>query len=78
MRTELEAEKNKLINKINKLEAKIAKQKSVTSVRQIAKELNVITKSLVKNFMDNLLEKIQFTSFSNFIENMNKDFKYIG
>ncbi len=42
MRIELEAEKNKLINKINKLEAKIAKQKSVTSVRQIAKELNMI------------------------------------
>jgi len=31
-----------LINKTNKLEAKIAKQKSVTSVRQIAKELNMI------------------------------------
>jgi len=28
--------------------------------------------------MENLLEKFQFTSFSNFIENMNKDFKYIG
>ena len=42
MRIELEAEKNKLINKINKLEAKIAKQKSVTSVRQIATELNMI------------------------------------
>ena len=42
MRTELAAEKNRLINKINKLEAKIAKQKSVTSVRQIAKELNMI------------------------------------
>ena len=42
MRIELEAEKNKLINKINKLEAKIAKQKSVTSVRKIAKELHMI------------------------------------
>ena len=42
MRTELEAEKNRLINKLNKLEAKIAKQKSVTSVRQIATELNMI------------------------------------
>ena len=42
MRTELEAEKNRLINKINKLETKIAKEKSVTSVRQIAKELNMI------------------------------------
>ena len=42
MRIELEAEKNKLINEINKLEAKIAKQKSVTSVRQIAKELNML------------------------------------
>ena len=28
--------------------------------------------------MENLLDKFQFTSFSNFIENMNKDFKYIG
>tara|TARA_B100000315_G_C14580711_1_gene590303 strand:- start:2608 stop:3462 length:855 start_codon:yes stop_codon:yes gene_type:complete len=27
--------------------------------------------------MENLLEKFQFTSFSNFMENMNKDFKYI-
>ena len=42
MRIELEAEKNKLINEINKLEAKIAKQKSVTSVRQIAKELHML------------------------------------
>ena len=42
MRTELAAEKNRLINKINKLEAKIAKQKSVTSVRKIAKELHMI------------------------------------
>ena len=42
MRIELAAEKNRLINKTNKLEAKIAKQKSVTSVRQIAKELNMI------------------------------------
>ena len=42
MRIKLEAEKNKLINEINKLEAKIAKQKSVTSVRQIAKELHML------------------------------------
>ena len=42
MRIELDAEKNKLINEINKLEAKIAKQKSVTSVRQIAKELHML------------------------------------
>ena len=42
MRIELEAEKNRLINEINKLEAKIAKQKSVTSVRKIAKELHML------------------------------------
>ena len=42
MRIELEVEKNRLINEINKLEAKIAKQKSVTSVRQIAKELHML------------------------------------
>jgi len=42
MRIELEVDKNKLINEINKLEAKIAKQKSVTSVRQIAKELHML------------------------------------
>ena len=42
MRTELEAEKSGLINEINKLEAEIAKQKSVTNVRQIAKELNMV------------------------------------
>ena len=29
-------------NEINKLEAKIAKQKSVTSVRKIAKELHML------------------------------------
>ena len=42
MQTELEAKKSELINEINKLEAEIAKQKSVTNVRQIAKELNMI------------------------------------